>query len=86
MSIKIDIINFTQEQIDEILNNCSIKNMLCRYKLTAEFCVKYILTTDNYANSVEDTYFCDSDVLRLQKHITEEELDNAYYNYYKNNS
>jgi hypothetical protein len=86
MSTKIDITNLNQEEIDEILNKLSIKSMLCDYKLTADFCVKYILTTDDYASCVEDTYYCDYEILILQKHITQEELDIAYNNYYKNNS
>ena len=85
MTTKIDIINLSEEEINEILNNYSIKNMLCDYKPTADFCVKYILTTDDYASCVEDTYYCDYEVLFLQPHITKKELDNAYFNYYKIN-
>jgi len=42
--------------------------------LTADFCAEFILN-DEYASSVEDTYyFTDCLVLSKQKHITEEEL------------
>lgn len=74
---KIDTINFNQEQVEKILHDCSIREMLNKYKLTAEFCVKYILTTDDYAASVEDSYHDIYDVLSYQKHLTLEDLYKA---------
>jgi hypothetical protein len=69
-----DITTMTKEQIDAIVSTCSIKEMLTNYKLTAEFCVKYILSTDDYAASVEDSYYDTKDVLAYQPHITYDEL------------
>lgn len=78
-STKVDITNFNQEQIEKILHDCSIKEMLNKYKLTAEFCVKYILTTDDYAASVEDSYHDIHDVLLYQDHLTYEDIVKACY-------
>ena len=52
--------------------------MLYHYKLTADFCVKYILSTDDYAASVEDSYFDVYDVLRYQTHLTMKDIVDAY--------
>jgi hypothetical protein len=75
---KIDISAFTEKQIKEVLTKCSIEEMLSDYKLTADFCVKYILSTDEYAAGVEDSYFDTNDVLLYQKHLTMEDLKNVY--------
>ena len=78
MSTQIDISKFTKEQINELVENYSINFMLYQYKLTAEFCVKYILSTDDYAESVEDGYFDVYDVLRYQPHLTMKDITDAY--------
>jgi hypothetical protein len=78
MTEQVDIAEFNQEQIKEILDECSIQYMLYYYKLTAEFCVKYILTTDEYAASIEDTYFDLYDVLRYQPHLSMKEIKETY--------
>ena len=78
MTYKIDATNISQEKIDRILDECSIQEMLHHLKLTAEFCVKYILSTDDYAASVEDTYFDVYDVLRYQPHLTMDDIKAAY--------
>lgn len=75
---KIDMSNYTEEQIEELLNNWSLGKLLNKFKLTSEFCVKYILSTDDYAWGVEDSYYDWNDVLSYQKHLTMEELDEAY--------
>ena len=74
---QIDISNYTEEQIKKILDNTSLGNILFKYKLTADFCVKYILTTDDYAWGVEDSYNDRYDVLFFQKHLTHKDLDDA---------
>jgi hypothetical protein len=45
-------------------------------KLTADFCVKYILN-EEYSSCVEETYINAYDVLQAQPHITKEELSDA---------
>ena len=52
--------------------------MLGTQKLTAEFCVKYILDMDIESGS-EDSYLYDKNhILRMQKHISSEEFDRCY--------
>jgi hypothetical protein len=75
---KIDITTLSQEEIQEILNTLSIREMLNKYKLTAEFCVRYILSTDDYAADVEDSYYDTEDVLAYQEHLTIEDLQEVY--------
>lgn len=82
MSTQIDTSCFTKEQINEIIENFSINYMLYHYKLSAEFCVKYILSTDDYAESVEDSYFDVYDVLRYQRHLTMKDITDAYKKFY----
>ena len=54
------------------------KVVLCTQNLTAEFCVKYILDMTIDSGS-EDSYLYDKNhILRMQKHISEEEFDKAY--------
>ena len=65
----------TQYPIDVLernICNVSLKLLLRTQKLTAEFCVEYILS-EEYSD-VEETYICDHDVLHNQPHITREEL------------
>ena len=75
---QIDISNYTKEQIEELLGKWSLRELLNKYKLTAHFCVKYILSTDDYAWGVEDSYYDRNDVLLYQEHLTNKDLDEAY--------
>ena len=63
--------------LERNINNLSIKTLLYTQKLTADFCVKYILNYE-YSSCVEDTYICIGDVLNAQKHITLADIDAAY--------
>lgn len=63
--------------LEKNINNLSTKTLLYTQKLTADFCVKYILN-EQYASCVEDTYICIGDVLTAQKHITLADIDAAY--------
>ena len=59
----------------------NIKVVLSTQKLTAEFCVKYILDM-NIESGSEDSYLYDKNhILRRQKHITSEEFDKCYLEY-----
>ena len=78
MSSRIDITTLTQEERQDILDTKSIREMLRHYILTADFCVRYILTTDEYAFGVEDSYHDIYDVLIYQDQLTMEDLQNAY--------
>ena len=63
--------------LERNINNLSIKTLLYTQKLTADFCVKYILNYE-YSSCVEDTYICIGDVLNAQKHLTLSDIDAAY--------
>jgi hypothetical protein len=63
--------------LEKNINNLSTKTLLYTQKLTADFCVKYILNYE-YSSCVEDTYICIGDVLNAQKHITLADIDAAY--------
>ena len=70
MSNKIDIIEFNQEQNNEILENYSIAHILYHYKLTGEFCVKYILDKEYQDEPKYDIY----DILKYQQHLSLSDL------------
>ena len=55
-------------------------------KLTAQFCVKYILDSPIEPGNKYSDYYNKTYILNCQKHISEEEFDKAYYleNSYKN--
>lgn len=78
MTTKIDISKYTEQQIKDLLDNNSLKDLLYKYKLTADFCVMYILSTDKYAWSVEETYYDVYDVLMNQPHLTKKDIDEAF--------
>lgn len=59
------------------LNLCTI---LHTQKLTAEFCIKYIFN-EKYAYTEDEVYIVDNAVLRLQPHITKQELRHAWHEY-----
>lgn len=56
------------------INNLSLKTILHTQTITAEFAVRYILTTDDYASCAEETYYDINDVLDLQPHLTRDEI------------
>ena len=62
------------EDIETNIGRLSIKTILYTQRITAEFAVKYILTTDEYALCVEETYYDINDVLDLQPHLTRDEI------------
>ena len=78
MTTKIDISKYTEDQIKEVLAKNTLKEFLSNYKLTAEICVIYILSTDDYAWSVEETYYDTYDVLMKQPHLTKKDIDEAF--------
>ena len=62
--------------LEKNMDNLWIKVVLHTQKLTADFCVKYILTGD-YDTCEEDTYITTNNILACQPHITPKELDDA---------
>jgi hypothetical protein len=63
--------------LEENIEKFSLWKLLKTQILTPEFCVRYILDED-FASCDEDTYICVHNVLQYQKHITEEQLVDAF--------
>jgi hypothetical protein len=65
-----------------IINSCLSLRTLVRYqKLTPYICAKYVVfggKNGQYADCSEDSWIDTYDVLRLQPHITLEDMLNAY--------
>lgn len=61
--------------------------MLNRYqKLSAYICAKYVIfggINEDNGDCVEDTYLDTGDILRYQKHLTEQDIEEAFNNIYK---
>ena len=70
------------EILEKNINHLNKKVLLCTQKLTAKFCIKYILVMDIESGS-EDSYIFDKNyILERQEHITDEEFDTVYNLYY----
>jgi len=55
-------------------------------KLSAYICAKYVIfggINEDNGDCVEDTYLATGDILNYQKHLTEEDIDNAFIIVYK---
>jgi hypothetical protein len=63
------------------INNLNKKVVLSTQKLTAQFCVKYILDTAIESGNQESGIYTKGHILRMQKHITSEEFDKCYMEY-----
>jgi hypothetical protein len=63
------------------INNLNKKVVLSTQKLTAQFCVKYILDTAIVSGNQESGVYTKDHILRLQPHITNEEFDKYYLEY-----
>lgn len=72
---------YSIEVLTKNINYLNKKVVLSTQKLTAEFCVKYILDM-NIESGSEDSYLYDKNhILRRQKHISSQEFDNCYLKY-----
>jgi hypothetical protein len=63
------------------INNLNKKVVLSTQKLTAQFCVKYILDTAIESGNQESGVYTKDHILRLQKHISSQEFDKYYLEY-----
>jgi hypothetical protein len=63
------------------INNLNKKVVLSTQKLTAQFCVKFILDTAIESGNQESGVYTKEHILRLQKHISSEEFDKYYLEY-----
>lgn len=67
---------YSVNELEDSIDNLSVKILLNYQRLDAAFCAKYILN-DYCATCVEDTYISTEDVLCKQPHIIREELREA---------
>jgi len=63
------------------INNLNKKVVLSTQKLTAEFCVRFILGTAIESGNQESGVYTKEHILRLQKHISSQEFDKYYLEY-----
>jgi hypothetical protein len=63
------------------INNLNKKVVLSTQKLTAQFCVRFILDTAIESGNQESGVYTKEHILRLQKHISSEEFDKYYLEY-----
>ncbi len=63
------------DTLEHNIDRLGLKRLLTTQKLTASFCVKYLLNPEEYGMGVEDEYISKNDILLYQKHITSEELE-----------
>jgi hypothetical protein len=63
------------------INNLNKKVVLSTQKLTAQFCIKYILDTAIDSGSETCGVYTKEHILRRQPHITSEEFDKCYMKY-----
>lgn len=66
MLTKIDITQFNENEINKIFEEYSIMILLYHYKLTAAFCIKYILDKKYSEQPNCDIY----DILKYQQHLS----------------
>ena len=66
--------NYSIELLEKNVDHLNKKILLSTQKLTAEFCIKYILD-DNIDGGSEDTYIFDVGyILEFQKHLTRQDF------------
>jgi hypothetical protein len=63
------------------INNLNKKVVLSTQKLTAQFCVRFILDTAIESGNQESGVYTKEHILRLQKHISSQEFDKYYLEY-----
>jgi len=72
---------YSLDVLKKNINNLNKKVVLSTQKLTAQFCVKFILDTPIEPGSEASGIYTKEDILRKQKHITSEEFDKYYLEY-----
>ena len=72
---------FSEDIILANFDNLNLKRLLRTQKLSAEFCIKYVLCLDNIDSGDEDSYLFDTThILRLQPHIEKNHFINLLNN------
>lgn len=73
--------------LEQNIKRLNKKRVINTQKLTAEFCIQYLLDNNNIESGSEDSYIWDEGyILERQPHITDEEWKEAQKNIYYNNS
>ncbi len=81
--IKKNKFSYSPEQIEySIINDClSLRILYRNQKLTPYICAKYVIfggNNEEYGDCSEDRWLDDSDILKVQTHITQDELSEAH--------
>jgi len=72
---------YSLDILKKYINNLNKKVVLSTQKLTAQFCVKFILDTAIVSGNQESGVYTKEHILRLQTHISSEEFDEYYLEY-----
>jgi len=72
---------YSLDILKKYINNLNKKVVLSTQKLTAQFCIKYILDTAIDSGSETRGVYTKEHIIRRQPHITSEEFDKYYLEY-----
>ena len=73
--------SYSLDVLRKNINNLNKKVVLRTQKLTAQFCVKYILDTAIESGNQASGVYSKQHILKMQPHITNEEFDKYYLEY-----
>ena len=69
---------YSIEILEKNINNLNKKRLINTQKLTADFCIKYLLDNNNIDSGNEDSYiFDEAYILNTQEHISEKEWNQS---------
>jgi hypothetical protein len=72
---------YSLDVLKKNINNLNKKVVLSTQKLTAQFCIKFILDTAIVSGSEASGVYSKQHILKMQPHITNEEFDKYYLEY-----
>ena len=73
--------SYSLDVLRKNINNLNKKVVLRTQKLTAQFCIKFILDTTIESGNQESGVYSKEHILIMQPHITNEEFDKCYLEY-----
>lgn len=65
---------YSIEILEYNIDRLSLKRLLLTQHLSPNFCLKYLLNSEEYGMCNEDSYITKTDILTYQKHISVEDL------------
>jgi hypothetical protein len=77
---------YSIEVLTKHIHYLNKKVVLSTQKLTAQFCIKFILDTAIESGNKDSTFYTKNNILRRQQHITSEEFDKCYFDYIDKNN